>query len=145
MYVYCIYLLAEHHKEMAIFTWCITKDRKKRHSSPFINVVKGVFFVVRVTLVPVSYLSAPSTVHSYRVPGKFIRRQIVCTRRDLTHTIATLQHHSLSLVSSALIHSVTSAVYWYLSCNQYICCTNMLYRRICSILWLNYQQSKRNR
>ena len=25
------------------------KDRNKRHSSPFINVVKGVFFVVRVT------------------------------------------------------------------------------------------------
>jgi hypothetical protein len=36
------------------------KDRNKRHSSPFINVVKGVFFVVRVTLVPVSYMSAPS-------------------------------------------------------------------------------------
>ena len=50
------------------------KDRNKRHSSPFINVVKSVFFVVRVTLVPVSYLSAPSAVHSYRVPGKFIRR-----------------------------------------------------------------------
>jgi hypothetical protein len=49
------------------------KDRNKRHSSPFINVVKGVFFVVHVTLVPVSYLSAPSAVHSYRVPGKFIR------------------------------------------------------------------------
>jgi hypothetical protein len=49
-------------------------DKKdKRHSSPFINVVKGVFFVVRVTLVPVAYLSAPSAVHSYRVPGKFIR------------------------------------------------------------------------
>ena len=48
------------------------KDRKKRHSSPFINVVKGVFFVVRVTLVPVSYQSAPSAVP--RVPGKFIRR-----------------------------------------------------------------------
>ena len=32
------------------------KDRNKCHSSPFINVVKGVFFVVRVTLVPVSYL-----------------------------------------------------------------------------------------
>jgi hypothetical protein len=31
------------------------KDRNKRHSSPFINVVNGVFFVVRVTLVPVSY------------------------------------------------------------------------------------------
>jgi hypothetical protein len=27
------------------------KDRNKHHSSPFINVVKGVFFVVRVTLV----------------------------------------------------------------------------------------------
>ena len=50
------------------------KDRNKRHSSPFINVVKCVFFVVRVTLVPVSYLSEPSAVHSYRVPGKFIRR-----------------------------------------------------------------------
>jgi hypothetical protein len=50
------------------------KDRNKRHSSPFINVVRGVFFVVRVTLVPVSYLTAPSAVHSYRVPGKFIRR-----------------------------------------------------------------------
>jgi hypothetical protein len=48
-------------------------DRNKRHSSPFINVVKDVFFVVRVTLVPVSYFSAPSAVHSYRVPGKFIR------------------------------------------------------------------------
>ena len=33
------------------------KDRNKRHSSPFINVVKGVFFVVRVTLVPVSVVS----------------------------------------------------------------------------------------
>ena len=50
------------------------KDRNKRHSSPFINIVKGIFFVVRVTLVPVSYLSAPSAVHSYRVPEKFIRR-----------------------------------------------------------------------
>ena len=38
------------------------RDRNKRHSSPFINVVKGVFFVVRVTLVSVSYLSAPFAV-----------------------------------------------------------------------------------
>jgi hypothetical protein len=50
------------------------KDRNKCHSSPFINVVNGVFFVVRVTLVPVSFLSAPSAVHSYGVPGKSIRR-----------------------------------------------------------------------
>ena len=50
------------------------KGQKQAYSSPFITVVKGVFFVVRVTLVPVSYLSAPSAVHSYRVPGKFIRR-----------------------------------------------------------------------
>ena len=51
------------------------KDRNERHSSPFINVVKGVFFVVCATLVPVSYLSSPSAVHSYRVPGKFIRAE----------------------------------------------------------------------
>jgi hypothetical protein len=32
-------------------------------------------FSLRINLlVPVSYLSAPSAVHSYRVPGKFIRR-----------------------------------------------------------------------
>jgi hypothetical protein len=53
---------------------CTRCETGQRHSSPFINVVKGVFFVVRVTLVPVSCLSAPSAVHSYRVPGKFIRR-----------------------------------------------------------------------
>ena len=39
------------------------KDRNKGHSSPFINVVKGVFFVVRVTLVPVSYLYVPSPLY----------------------------------------------------------------------------------
>jgi hypothetical protein len=50
------------------------KDRNNRHSSPFINIVKGVFFVVRITLIPVSYLSAPSAVHSYKVRGKLIRR-----------------------------------------------------------------------
>ena len=59
------------------------KDRNKHHSSPFINVVKGVFFVVRVTLVPVSYLSAPSAVHvhNYRVPGQFIRKAEKFIRR----------------------------------------------------------------
>jgi hypothetical protein len=72
MYVYCVYPAmskkSEHLSDLN------KKDRKKRHSSPFINVVNVVFFVVRVTLVPVSYLSAPSAVHSYGVPGKFIRR-----------------------------------------------------------------------
>ena len=38
------------------------KGRNKRHFSPFI---KGVFFVVHVTLVPVSYLSAPFAVHTW--------------------------------------------------------------------------------
>jgi hypothetical protein len=59
MYVYCICV----YPAMSDLN---KKDRHKRHSSPFINVVKGVFFVVGVTLVPVSYLSAPSAVHSYR-------------------------------------------------------------------------------
>ena len=64
MYVFCVYPAMSKKSE----------NLSDCHSSPFINVVKGVFFVVRVTLVPVSYLSAPSAVHSYRVPGKFIRR-----------------------------------------------------------------------
>jgi hypothetical protein len=72
MYVYCDYHAMS--KKSENLSDLNKKDRNKRHSSPFINVVKGVFFVVRVTLVPVSYLSAPSAVHSYRVPGKFIRR-----------------------------------------------------------------------
>jgi hypothetical protein len=72
MYVYCVYPAMS--KKSENLSDLNNKDRNKRHSSPFINVVKGVFFVVRVTLVPVSYLSAPSAVHSYRVPGKFIRR-----------------------------------------------------------------------
>jgi hypothetical protein len=70
MYVYCVYPAMS--KKSENLSDLNKKDRNKRHSSPFINV-KGVFFVVRVTLVPVSYLSAPSAVHSYRVPGKFIR------------------------------------------------------------------------
>jgi hypothetical protein len=62
MYVYCVYpAMSENLSDLD------KKDRNKRHSSPFINVVKDVVFVVRVTLVPVSYLSAPSAVHSYRV------------------------------------------------------------------------------
>jgi hypothetical protein len=72
MYVFCVYpamsIKSENLSDLD------KKDRNKRHSSPFINVVKGVFFVVRIILVPVSYLSAPSAVHSYRVPRKFIRR-----------------------------------------------------------------------
>ena len=72
MYVYCVYPAMS--KKSENLSDLNKNDRNKRHSSPFINVVKGVFFVVRITLVPVSYLSAPSAVHSYRVPGKFIRR-----------------------------------------------------------------------
>ena len=72
MYVYCVYPAMS--KKSENLSDLNKKDRNKCHSSLFINVVKGVFFVVRVTLVPVSYLSAPSAVHSYRVPGKFIRR-----------------------------------------------------------------------
>ena len=72
MHVFCVYPAMS--KKPEILSDLDKKDRNKRHSSPFINVVKGVFFVIRVTLVPVSYLSAPSAVHSYRVPGQFIRR-----------------------------------------------------------------------
>jgi hypothetical protein len=70
MYVYCVYPAMS--KKSENLSDLKKKDRNKPHSSPFINVVRGVFFVVRVTLVPVSYLSAPFAVHRYRVPGKFI-------------------------------------------------------------------------
>jgi hypothetical protein len=70
--VNCIYKNNPWFNGIINFTWLTLimnnsnkKDRNKRHSSPFINVVKGAFFVVRVTLVPVSYLSAPYAVHSY--------------------------------------------------------------------------------
>jgi hypothetical protein len=60
MYVYCVYpAMSKKSENLADLN---KKDRNKRHSSLFINVVKGVFFVVRVTLVPVSYLSSPSAV-----------------------------------------------------------------------------------
>ena len=72
MYVFCVFPAMS--KKSENWSDLNKKDTNKRHFSPFINLVKGVFFVVRVTLVPVSYLSAPSAVHSYRVPGKFIRR-----------------------------------------------------------------------
>jgi hypothetical protein len=55
MYVYCVYPATS--KKSENLSDLNKKDRNKRHSSPFINVVKGVFSVVRVTLVPVSYLS----------------------------------------------------------------------------------------
>ena len=72
MYIFCVYPAMS--KKSENLSDLDKKDRNKCHSSPFINVVKGVFFVVRVTLVSVSYLFSPSAVHSYRVPGKFIRR-----------------------------------------------------------------------
>jgi hypothetical protein len=53
MYVYCVYPAMS--KKSENLSDLDKKDRNKHHSSPFINVVKGVFFVVRVTLVPVSY------------------------------------------------------------------------------------------
>jgi hypothetical protein len=81
MYVYCVYPAMS--KKSENLSDLNKKDRNKHHSSPFINVVKGVFFVVCVTLVPVSYLSAPSAVHSYRVPGKFIR--IVGIKQKFIH------------------------------------------------------------
>ena len=62
MYVFCIYP-CNVKKVGKLVRFKKKKDRNKRHSSSFINVVKGVFFVVRGTLVPVSYLSAPSAVY----------------------------------------------------------------------------------
>jgi hypothetical protein len=51
MYVFCVYPAMS--KKSENLSDLDKKDRNKRHSSPFINVFKGVFLVVRVTLVPV--------------------------------------------------------------------------------------------
>jgi hypothetical protein len=48
MYVYCVYHAMS--KKPENLSDLNKKDRNKRHSSPFINVVKGVFFVVRVQI-----------------------------------------------------------------------------------------------
>jgi hypothetical protein len=56
--IYCVYPAMS--KKSENLSDLNKKDRNKRHSSPFINVSKGVFFVVRATFVPVSYLSALS-------------------------------------------------------------------------------------
>ena len=61
MYVFCVYPAKS--KKSENLSDLDKKDRNKRHSSPCINVVKGVFFVFRVRLVPVSYLSAPSMLY----------------------------------------------------------------------------------
>ena len=50
------------------------KGQKQVSFLAFHKCCQGCLLVVRVILVPVSYLSAPSAVHSYRVPGTFIRR-----------------------------------------------------------------------
>ena len=56
MYVFCVYpVMSKRPENLSDLN---KKDRNKRHFSPFINVVKGFFFVVRVTLVPVSYIKS---------------------------------------------------------------------------------------
>ena len=74
MYVYCVYPAMSKKSENFRFK---QKGQKQASFLAFHKCCQGyllLFFVVRVTLVPVSYLSAPSAVHSYRVPGTFIRR-----------------------------------------------------------------------
>ena len=68
MYVFCVYPAMS--KKSENLSDLDKKDRNKRHSSPFINVVKSVFLVVRVTLVPVSYLSAPDKSNVTRTTKK---------------------------------------------------------------------------
>jgi hypothetical protein len=94
MYVFCVYpALSKKSENLSDLN---KKDRNKSHSSLFINVVKGVFFVVRVTLVPVSYLSAPSALHSYRVPGTFIRI-VRIVRKDYSSSTNKAKIYSYSI------------------------------------------------
>ena len=138
MYVYCVYPAMSNESEN--LSDLNKTDRNKRHSSPFINVVKGVFFVVRVTLVPVSYLSAPSAVHSYRVPRKFIRivRKVYSSSTNkakiysysifvqqmfwLQDTLLTYSFICSSIgIVSTLWHSVVVTSFGYLGSLSWVC------------------------
>jgi hypothetical protein len=107
MYVYCVYPAKS--KKSENLSDLNKKDRNKRHSSPFINVVKGVFFVVRVTLVPVSY---------------FFFKFKALFRVDINHTYNTCLRPPLyiatgyqeSLFVGWKVYSSTtnkSKIYWY--------------------------------
>ena len=73
MYVYCVYPAIS--KKSENLSDLIKKKKRQKQASflIFYKCCQGVFFAVRVTFVPVYYLSAPSALHSYRVPGDVIR------------------------------------------------------------------------
>jgi hypothetical protein len=60
MYLYCVYPAMS--KKVGKLVRFKQNGQKQVSFLAFHKYVKGVFFVVRVTLVPVSYLSAPSDV-----------------------------------------------------------------------------------
>jgi hypothetical protein len=70
MYVYCVYPTMS--KKSENLSDLSKKDRNKCHSSPFINVVKGVFFVVRVyvycifTMLKVLLSTAIPNIHDFK-------------------------------------------------------------------------------
>jgi hypothetical protein len=82
MYVFCVYPAMS--KKLENLSDLNKKDRNKRHTSPFINGVKGVFFVT----VKVNF--------------------------------------RMSLKIKIVRQWQTNVPYFILSCNQYICCTNMI-------------------
>ena len=62
MYVFCVYPAMS--KKSENLSDLDKKYRNKRHSSPFINVVKGVFLVVRVTCLRPPLLQGTRKVYS---------------------------------------------------------------------------------
>ena len=72
MYVYCVYPAMS--KKSENLSDLKQNGQKQASFIAFHKCCQGCFLCGRVTLVPVSFLSAPSAVHSYRIPGKFIHR-----------------------------------------------------------------------
>jgi hypothetical protein len=61
MYVYCVYSAMS--KKSENLSDLNKKDRNKHHSSPFINVVKGVFFVVLFQYIEIILIFILQSVH----------------------------------------------------------------------------------
>ena len=72
MYVYCVYHAMS--KKSENWSNCKQKGQKQASFLAFHKCCQGCPLRGPRNILPVSYLSAPSAVHRYRVPGKFIRR-----------------------------------------------------------------------
>jgi hypothetical protein len=121
-----------------VYQWCEFKSRRGKNKN--LTTLKSNYNTVWLnfqTYIFIYIYSDPENVN------------IVCERpccvnvlslvEIWTHTIDTLQHHSLSLTSSALDHSTTSTPYVSTCvCLQYTVHVVMIYGMISCLMWKIY-------